>query len=176
MNLRKCLATATTVLALGAGMALGTTPASASASGGYISGVGDPMNDWGDEGLVSSSAHSYSNVTAMWQAILWADKAQESNGSVFDFSDIDCRFGPNTTHATRVWQARHGLGADGIVGPNTFGQAQKYLRRDSTYDFTYVGDGGRYVTFWRRWDGDWAMYIGSDLEYLAYNSATFNVC
>jgi peptidoglycan hydrolase-like protein with peptidoglycan-binding domain len=43
---------------------------------------------------------------------------------------MDCSFGPNTEYATRNWQARHQLTADGIVGRNTFSRADDKLQRD----------------------------------------------
>jgi hypothetical protein len=102
-------------------LALGTTPASASASAGYVHGVGDFRDDWIDEGLISSSRYAYSNATGWWQAILWADKN-------LAWDDIDCRFGPKTTSATRAWQADSDLSADGIVGEETLREAPRYLR------------------------------------------------
>lgn len=173
MKLRKSLATAATVLALGGAMAVSTTPASA--AGAYISGVGDPMNDWGNEGLISTTSHRYSNVAAMWQAILWANGSEKRDGSTFRFSDIDCAFGPNTRDATMSWQNEHGVPMDGIVGPDTLRHAQSHTAKTGDGRFTYYGSNG-YVTFIRSTEGVWGMYIGNDLEWLSYNSATFNVC
>ena len=77
---------------------------------------------------MSQSSHSYSGATGLWQWVLYADGAKESNGTAFDQADIDCHFGPNTAAATRNWQSRHNVGIDGIVGPQTFGAADGNLR------------------------------------------------
>lgn len=60
-----------------------------------------------------------SYLTMFWQSILWADNV----GGV-DVSTIDGQFGPNTHTRTERWQTRHGLQADGEVGPNTWGKAE----------------------------------------------------
>ncbi len=104
------------------------TPAQANVSQGFLAGAGTVTDDFGDEGPLSQTQHANSFATGFWQAILWADGAIESNGTAFDEADIDCRFGPNTAAATRNWQSTHGVGVDGIVGPETFGRADNQLR------------------------------------------------
>ncbi|WP_433605899.1 peptidoglycan-binding domain-containing protein [Dactylosporangium sp. CA-139114] len=185
--MRKNLATLVAVIAAFSvsGLAVSTTPASASASSGYISGSGDWTDDWGDEGLLSTSSYAHSNVAAMWQAILWAD------GQSDYFASIDCRFGSKTNAATESWQDFHRLSADGIVGGQTLTTAARYLRGPAPgtsgyLTLTYIGhwlggsassdETGRYVTFTRNTSGQWGMYVGSDHHLLSYTSANFNQC
>jgi hypothetical protein len=78
-------------------------------------------------------------VTGLWQWVLYADGAIESNGGgAFDIADIDCDFGANTVAATRSWQRLHNLSDDGRVGPNTFARADDKLRLTNER-LTYVG-------------------------------------
>ncbi|MFD9903592.1 peptidoglycan-binding protein [Streptomyces sp. NPDC059063] len=157
---------------LSAGVALSASPALASPSGGVVHGTGDYRDDWNDE-YVDASNHAHSNVAAMWQAILWADKK-------LPFSGIDCRFGPDTVRATKSWQTTYEVpgGADGKVGTKTFARAAEFLSGSagSGNSIKYTGEDGRYVSFKRTDDGRWGMYVGSDLRTLWYNNATFNVC
>ncbi|MDQ1041885.1 peptidoglycan-binding protein [Streptomyces sp. V4I2] len=127
-------------------LALSTSPASASGtySGrAYVYGGGDWVGDWGDEGILSTSTNTSSNATCLWQKILWADLAIETDGTTFDASDIDGHFGSNTKAATKDWQNRHHLDDDGSVGKDTFGKAGTYLEDhydpgDTAVD-TYMG-------------------------------------
>ncbi|CAM5695711.1 peptidoglycan-binding domain-containing protein [Streptomyces aurantiogriseus] len=122
------------VAALAAGaLAISASPASAAASDGYVRGAGTYTDDFGDEGLLSTSSYNSSNVTCLWQQILWAEGANESDGTDFDLSDADGLFGSNTQHATKRLQVSWGLAdsfndADGKVGTNTFGYADSKLR------------------------------------------------
>ncbi|MDL5198909.1 peptidoglycan-binding domain-containing protein [Streptomyces sp. ALI-76-A] len=107
-------------------LTLSTSPASASGtySGrAYIYGAGNWVGDWGDEGILSTSTNASSNATCLWQKILWADLATETNGTPFDAADIDGHFGANTKAATKDWQARYDLEADGSVGKETWAEA-----------------------------------------------------
>ncbi|MGK5529715.1 peptidoglycan-binding domain-containing protein [Streptomyces sp. URMC 129] len=104
-------------------LAVSTAPASASGtySGhAYVYGADSFVGDWGNEGILSTSTHAYSNATCLWQKILWADGFLSSSG-------IDGVFGANTREATEDWQALEGLTADGVVGQGTFGRADNYL-------------------------------------------------
>ncbi|AZP19279.1 peptidoglycan-binding protein [Streptomyces aquilus] len=144
MSLRKKALALAVVTAVGGGLALTATPASASISQGYVSGAGDPTNDWGDEGTLSSGSHANSNATALVQLLLWADGAKEKNGTTFDYADIDGRYGSNTTAAVKSWQklynSREGAGlvVDGKAGPKTLGAA----------DVSLADNGDGTVTFW----------------------------
>lgn len=106
---------------------LGAMPANASVSSGVVGGANGITDDWGDEGPLSTTSHADSGATELWQWVLYADGAIESNGTAFDQSDIDGIFGSNTDAATRDWQSRHGLDVDGIVGNQTFGAADGHL-------------------------------------------------
>lgn len=118
----KLVAAAVAMIAAGA-LATGASPATASASSGYISGAGNFADDWNDEGTLSTNSYSSSNATCLWQRIL------ESEGYTLD-AGPDGHFGSETKAATRMLQVRWGLAdsyasADGKVGPNTFKRAQK---------------------------------------------------
>ncbi|MEU7751866.1 peptidoglycan-binding domain-containing protein [Micromonospora sp. NPDC049101] len=170
MHLRiKAVAMAMVVATIGA-VAIPAAPASANVSQGYVTGSGTWTDDWGDEGPISASTRSYSNVVAMWQKILVAD-------GYLAASDVDCRFGPTTTAATRRWQTDRGLVSDGVVGRRTFATAATRL---TTYEgwFYYDGLGSNFIYFGRLADGKWDMSLGPDLEWqpLSYTYASFSIC
>ncbi|MGW1545209.1 peptidoglycan-binding domain-containing protein [Streptomyces sp. NPDC002309] len=111
-------------------LAVSTTPAAASGtySGrAYVWGNGYDVYelpaDWDDEGELGMSTHASSNVTCLWQKILWAD------GELANASDVDGVFGSQTRTATIAWQKDEnkrynaGLQTDGGVGPGSFGWA-----------------------------------------------------
>lgn len=109
-------------------LSLGAMPASASVAQGFVGGANGITDDWGDEGTLSQSSHAHSGATYLWQWVLYADGANEINGTNFDQSDIDGDFGPNTDTATRNWQSSHHIGVDGEVGNQTFGTADGILK------------------------------------------------
>jgi hypothetical protein len=140
-------AAVTAFFAVGA-MALSATPASAAMSDGYVRGYDTYVGDWGDEGPMAFGfdEHNNSNAVCLWQKILWAEGARETDNSTFDQADIDGDFGPNTDHATRWLQAKWGLTIDGEVGGGTFGRADDNLRyhsgsssRGQVLNLTYSG-------------------------------------
>ena len=137
-TVRARTAIAAATLAIGAGLALAPA-AQANTTQGYIAGGGSVTDDWGDEGLLSSSSHANSNATAVWQWVLWAEGAKESNGTRYDQSDIDCQFGPNTTYATKNLQSTWGLIVDGKVGTQTFGNFDAFMD---------LGSDGQTVTYY----------------------------
>jgi hypothetical protein len=105
-----------------------------------ISGV---QYEWDDEGEVSRYSHSVSGATGLWQAVLWADGATESNGTPYDEGDIDCQFGPNTEYTTRSWQAMMGnLAVDGRAGNHTWTVAGDHLVNLASF-----GDGAWVVRY-----------------------------
>ncbi|MGW4019851.1 peptidoglycan-binding domain-containing protein [Streptomyces sp. NPDC005009] len=185
MNLRttrtRLGAAAVAALAAGA-LAVGTSPASASASSGYVSGADTYTDDFGDEGLLSTSSHSSSNATCLWQIILLAEGANESDGTDFDMSDIDGHFGPNTQHATKRLQVSWGLAdsfseADGKVGPNTFGYADSKLRylggsTASGGNLHVRYQGAKYYFDVYRTDGKYRIYHNDAWHTTSYTSNT----
>ncbi|MEU1407896.1 peptidoglycan-binding protein [Streptomyces sp. NPDC005728] len=172
MSLRTKAITLAVAAGISGGIVLSASPALASPSGGVVHGTGDFRDDWNDE-YVDASHNAHSNVAAMWQAILWADKKLSYDG-------IDCRFGPGTVAATKSWQTTYHVPGDhdGKVGKNTFGRASDFLSGSagSSNQIKYTGEDGRYVTFKRTDNGRWGMYLGNDLKTLWYNNATFNAC
>ncbi|TPQ16659.1 peptidoglycan-binding domain-containing protein [Streptomyces sporangiiformans] len=142
-------AAAISILALGT-LAVGVTPASAAMSDGYVRGYDTYVGDWGDEGEFGHGVYWYpynsTNAVCLWQKILWAEGAEESDHSTFDQADIDGHFGANTQYATETLQARWRLDHDGVVGPLTFGRADDNLRyvsgsddRGEVLNLTYRG-------------------------------------
>ncbi|NUT96469.1 MAG: Tat pathway signal protein [Saccharothrix sp.] len=111
-------------------MTVGASPASAAMSDNYVRGYDTYVGDWGDEGPMAFGfqEHNDSNAVCLWQKVLWAEGAKESDLTTFDHSDVDGHFGPNTDAATRSLQARWGLTIDGEVGGGTFGRADNNLR------------------------------------------------
>lgn len=146
---------------LGLSMALGGTALAAGSgnsgqySTSFVDGAGVLTDDFGDHyselggSLCNGCANSWGTDTVlMWQAILVAE-------GFLGHGDLDGKFGPGTASATRKWQSRYGLTADGRVGPNTWGRADNNLRWQDSYIAVYVGREGK-VKFNR---GDaWAGY------------------
>ncbi|EFH30893.1 hypothetical protein RKD30_005396 [Streptomyces pristinaespiralis] len=142
---------ATLAMCAAATLAMSASPASAKISDGYVRGYDTYVGDWGDEGTISTAAYSQNNAVCLWQTILWAEGANESDGTNFDGTDIDGIFGGNTYGATKRLQVSWGLAssydkADGMVGPNTFGRADNQLvktggstARGETVEFVYNG-------------------------------------
>ncbi|MER7469083.1 peptidoglycan-binding protein [Streptomyces sp. NPDC097981] len=119
----RAVAVAAAALALGSVVTTATTAQAAPAEG-WVDGWDNVTDDWGDEGVLSTTQHANSGATGVWQTILY-------NDGFLNESDIDCKFGPATAEATRKWQAKY-LGAsqaDGVVGPKTFGKASSWLNQ-----------------------------------------------
>ncbi|MFF8609538.1 peptidoglycan-binding protein [Streptomyces sp. NPDC015346] len=157
--------------AVTAAVVLSATPASA--SGDYsglsmVAGSGGFSDDWNDEGILSTSRHTSSNATCLWQKVLWAD-------GHLPWNDIDGVFGSKTRDATIAWQRAYGGGADGVVGKDTFSKAGQYLKDtdgNGSVD-TYQGTGGRSFLVSRTADGDYTFYDRSGEKRLAgYNYRT----
>ncbi|MFD1663548.1 peptidoglycan-binding protein [Streptomyces caeni] len=146
-------------------LAVGTSPAAASGTYSgrpYVYGAGDFSNDWGDEGILSTSTHTYSNATCLWQKILWAD------GFLGSRSDVDGIFGSATRDATRAWQRYHGLSDDGVVGKATFGVADGGLRDWDGNGALDTFDGYRWnFSVWRDSKGRYGFNDGYDNKRLA---------
>ncbi|SDN01710.1 Putative peptidoglycan binding domain-containing protein [Streptomyces sp. cf386] len=139
------------VLAAGLSTVLIAAPAQAvpANSGAYgtsfVDGAGGLTDDFGDHfselghSLCNGCADSNTDIVLMWQAILAAE-------GLLGLSDIDGRFGSVTAAATKQWQSRYGLTADGWVGDGTWSAADNRMKwtgqegqETATYDAT--GDG-----------------------------------
>jgi hypothetical protein len=169
MSLRTKAVLAVTVVALAGGTALTTTPASASAASGYVSGQGSINDDWGDEGVLSTGSYNHNNAVALWQAVLWAD-------GKLPYSGIDCRFGTATANATKAWQRAHsGAGtADGKVGHKTFGAADgrlSYQRTEGNYE-VHKYHGAKHDLWIKRTSGGGAHYIRVKTS-IGYKAASY---
>ncbi|WP_298327811.1 peptidoglycan-binding domain-containing protein [Haloactinopolyspora sp.] len=115
----------------------------------FVDGAGVVTDDFGDHfkeiggSLCAGCAHSWNTDTVvLWQSILAAEGLLSTNA-------IDGKFGAQTAEATKSWQRRYGLAADGKVGPATWGRADYNLYFTSKGRFTkYIGRSGN-VTFRR---------------------------
>ncbi|WP_328785241.1 peptidoglycan-binding protein [Streptomyces canus] len=171
-------------------LAVSTTPASAAASDGYISGAGSIYDDFGDEGALSTTSYSSSSATCFWQNVLYAEGAMKNSEYRFAKSDIDGEFGSKTKFATRNLQSRWGLTIDGIVGKGTMtkldakrtwlpdvdgGVWTGHLKYERTNNnglivATYYG---KYHSFdvWRGASGRWTF---EDVSTGAYSKASYS--
>ncbi|MFJ8787359.1 peptidoglycan-binding protein [Streptomyces sp. NPDC102476] len=137
--------------------------AHASVSQGGVYGVDAVTDDWGDEGPLSTTSNSHNSVVGLWQAVLAADGYLPS-------ADVDCSFGPQTKAATIKWQDDHNLGADGIVGPLTFGKADNYLYWVGS-EIRYDGSKFDLYSMHRTSSGRWYANGGGSTAYFSYTSS-----
>jgi hypothetical protein len=167
---RRIRYTGCTAAAVTTAVVMSASPASASGdySGrAYVYGGGAFSNDWGDEGILSTSRPTSSNATCLWQKILWADGR-------LSWSGIDGIFGSGTRNATILWQRDWGLGDDGVVGKDTFGAADRWLRDISGNGVvdTYIGTHSTF-SIGRNSDGNYISYDRQgDLRVAGYNYLT----
>ncbi|MCT2279363.1 peptidoglycan-binding protein [Micromonospora chalcea] len=147
----------------------GASSASASASAGYISGVDAVTDDWGDEGTLSTTSYANSGAVGLWQKVLVAD-------GLMSTVDVDCSFGPKTLAATKTWQSRNGLTADGKVGPATFGKADNRLTDQGNGYVYYNGSNG--VAAFKRANGRYSalFYNSNDTWSVVYYSSKPSWC
>lgn len=149
----------------------------------YVDGNGSVTDDFGDHyseiggSLCNGCSNSWNTDTVvLWQSVLVAD-------GYLSHSSIDGKFGPGTRDATRKWQTRYGLSADGKVGPATWRKLDDQLRTAGELDVYYYGreglvnmargyylsasDGGAYQLYGvRDHDGDHATYFnGSRIQH-----------
>lgn len=131
-------------------------------SSAYVDGNGHLDDDWGDHrselgsDLCSGCANSWNTDTVlMWQSILVAE-------GFLGYSDLDGKFGAGTAAATKKWQSRYGLTADGRVGANTWARADNNLRWDDGF-VRYIGRNGKTVVFERGWNYQGKTYGAYDL-------------
>ncbi|HSX97771.1 MAG TPA: peptidoglycan-binding protein [Streptomyces sp.] len=98
----------------------------------------------------------------LWQSILTAD-------GYLPGGSADCSFGPHTKAATFRWQEDRTLGADGIVGPLTFGRADNYLYWGGS-EIRYDGSDLNLYHMHRTSSGRWYDDGGGSTVYLSYTS------
>ncbi|KQV94031.1 hypothetical protein ASD08_18495 [Streptomyces sp. Root369] len=160
--MRVTLAVLFTVVAT---LVLSTSPALAAGtySGlAYVYGADQFEDDWGNEGVLSTSTHTESNATCLWQDILWAD-------GYLSASDIDGDFGAKTKAATIAWQTKKKLSdVDGVVGKETFGRADDGLREwdEDNGTLTLYYNGAYYQpTIKRQANGTYGFYVAGTDEY-----------
>lgn len=179
--IRRALRTAA-VPAVAAAMVFAVaTPAAASGSysgRAYVYGSGTVPDDFDDEGVVSVSTHRSSNVTCLWQTILWANGYLPSSG-------IDGVFGDQTDAATRKFQLDKGITADGSAGRASWTKAGNRLaQHDNQNGWLFVvydgvrGSRSAYSShdfvLQRSPDGNYRFYppIDGGPYWAAYNSRT----
>jgi Putative peptidoglycan binding domain len=112
---------------------------------------GDHYNELGHSLCNGCSDSWHTDLVVMWQAILYAEGFLSCSG-------IDGEFGSGTAAATKKWQSRYGLSADGIVGGATWAKADNYLAwaasTGSEVHYRSAVTGGK-VAFYR---GTWTLY------------------
>lgn len=136
----------------------GTASAHGSYSSSYVDGGGTLTDDWSENfedignSLCNGCGNSWNtDVVHMWQAILVSEGFLSESG-------VDGKFGPGTAAATRKWQARYDLKADGWVGDDTWNKADDRLRwRDSGGSVVYLGREGK---VWFHRGGHYQSYDG----------------
>jgi peptidoglycan hydrolase-like protein with peptidoglycan-binding domain len=99
-----------------------------------------------DQLCVNGPCVNSGNLVGAWQSILWADGYLNKCGT----KGIDGAFGTTTQGATKTWQSAHGLTADGIVGPLTWGAARGILVYKGTHPV--FGPAGRVLAVVQYWD------------------------
>ncbi|GIF68286.1 hypothetical protein Ais01nite_63210 [Asanoa ishikariensis] len=174
---RWALVAGASVVALLAAGLVSPTPARASAAQGVISGSGAVTDDFGDEATLSRTGPwRRSTAVALWQTILAAEGFIDNEG-------IDCEFGPGTEAGTKSFQRRYGLGADGIVGPNTWSKADNYLVNDyDTVGYEHVAYNSpnrvQELGFRRLGNGYYAVFLwgGGAVDAEAWNTKASPYC
>ncbi|WP_053709513.1 peptidoglycan-binding domain-containing protein [Streptomyces sp. NRRL B-3648] len=130
-------------------------------------GQGAPADDWRDERWLVPGRTPRSDLVGLWQAVLWAD-------GYLARSRVDCAYDTATVRATRVWQSNHGLSADGIVGPVTYGSAGRRLALLPPWT-VYRGE-VRDLPFRRGRGGAYEIYDAGHFRVLRLDRATLTLC
>lgn len=165
MRHRRMVATAAAVAALALAMS-GTAQADSGNVGkysaSYVDGNGYLDDDFGDHrselggDLCYGCANSKNtDAVLMWQSFLVAE-------GFLGYSDLDGNFGPKTRDATKRWQSRYSLAADGRVGSGSWGRADNILRWDDGL-VRYPGRNGKSVVLERGWNYQGKTYGAYDL-------------
>ena len=159
MRTLKIAAAVVALTAMFAGTASAAVDNSGKYSTAYVDGAGSLGDDFGDHyseiggSLCNGCSNSWNTDTVvLWQSVLVAD-------GYLSHSSIDGKFGPGTRDATRKWQTRYGLSADGKVGPATWRKLDDKLR--------WIGGGTSAttsVTYYGR-EGTVHLYRGNQFKY-----------
>lgn len=110
----------------------------------------DPIcctRNWGGNHVLYDGGPVSGDYAAFWQEILVSD---QSEMTVCGSTGIDGNFGGYTAYVTGLWQGRHNLNNDGVVGLNTWNQASVYSDGYYYYGrFNSIGlsDGGTGLFF-----------------------------
>ncbi|MFF5983226.1 peptidoglycan-binding protein [Streptomyces olindensis] len=155
---------------LGATLAVGTLPASAAVSDGYISGSDGFRNDWSDES-VHAGSFAQSNAACLWQKVLWAE-------GLLANSEVDGAFGGKTTSRTRSLQSRWGIAVTGKADNPTFSHAAGRLSFSSgstadgkRLELTYQG-AAHHFTVRRDEHGRHGFYLDGGWKAATYKTRT----
>jgi hypothetical protein len=95
----------------------------------------DQETEWSQGNYVGHCTSGLKSGGYVWsvQSILWS-------AGLLSSSQLDGLWGPITESATKTWQSRHSLGADGCWGPNTWYKAQ--------HGYDNVNVGGEVVRYY----------------------------
>ncbi|MEU7924387.1 peptidoglycan-binding domain-containing protein [Micromonospora sp. NPDC049107] len=162
MKLRSFASATATIVALTGGMTAFASPVNASVSQGYIKGIDSINDDWGDEGVLSTTSHSYSLATGLWQQVL--------KGEGLYSGSVDCAFGPMTKSATEAFQSRYHLPIDGAAGPQTMGRADDFLKLGTTDTYIDYDRGINGGAWFRRIDSTYHLYLNGAWRPASYSS------
>ena len=135
--------------------------------GRVVKGQGALIDDWRDEPWLVTGKTPPSDLVGLWQAVLWAD-------GYLARSRIDCAYDTATAEATRVWQSNHGLRADGIVGPVTYGYAGRRLA--SMPPWTVYRGEARDLPLRRDTGGVYEVYDAGRFRALRRDRVTLALC
>ncbi|MDQ0846104.1 peptidoglycan-binding protein [Streptomyces sp. V1I6] len=164
--MRKILAAAAVLSGLAT--ALAVTPAQAAVSknsgaysSSFVDGAGALTDDFGEQaGELGNSLcygcgnSSNTDIVVLWQSILAAE-------DFLTLSEIDGQFGPGSRDATKAWQRRYGLTADGMVGDATWSKADDRLRWLSSSRVSYAASYQSGAVTFHRGDPDIAQDSGA---------------
>ncbi len=115
-----------------------------------------------------SGGVSVGHVVGVWQDILYSDGVASRCGS----TGIDGVFGTNTRSLTMSWQSQQGLGADGVVGPATWGRADDFLYKVAGSDIYYRYNGYLSDPWYFQSGGNGYLYWKNPVDFLWYYTDT----
>jgi len=124
----------------------------------------DQPTNWSQGNYVGDCQNGYKSGGYVWsvQSILWS-------AGLLSSSQMDGLWGPITASATKTWQSRHGLGADGCWGPNTWSKAQ-----DGYDNVTIGGEVVRFYHMTRVSTGNWRYEERNAGREVPYRNVAYN--